>query len=65
MIPISIIILLKDSVLCVKDTEKEDELKAMVTAWEAEQPGRTKKVINTVTIEYSVEKLEMSTLTIY
>jgi len=49
----------------VKDTEKEDELKAMVTAWEAEQPGRTKKVINTVTIEYSVEKLEMSLLTIY
>jgi len=37
--------------LCVKDTEKEDELKAMVTAWETEQPGRTKKVDIVVAIE--------------
>ena len=29
-----------------KDTERVDELKSMVQAWEAEQPGRTKKVRN-------------------
>ena len=46
MIPSDIITMtsLQDIMLCVKDTEKEDELKAMVTAWETEQPGRTKKV---------------------
>ena len=27
-----------------KDTEKEDELKSMQTAWETQQPGRLKKV---------------------
>lgn len=27
-----------------KDSERMDELKGMVQAWEAEQPGRTKKV---------------------
>ena len=27
-----------------KDTEKEDELKSMQTAWETHQPGRIKKV---------------------
>ena len=28
----------------MKDTEKEDELKAMMDAWETKQPGRAKKV---------------------
>lgn len=27
-----------------KDTERADELKSMVQAWEVEQPGRGKKV---------------------
>ena len=43
----------QDTMLCVKDTEKEDELKAMVTAWETEQPGRTKKVVM-VAIQWDV-----------
>jgi len=34
----------------VKDTEKEDELKAMVNAWETDQPGRSKKVYWIMTI---------------
>lgn len=34
----------KECLDIAKDTEREDELKSMSQAWEAEQPGRRKKV---------------------
>ncbi len=34
----------KECLEVAKDTEREDALKSMAQAWEAEQPGRRKKV---------------------
>ena len=39
---------------CIKDTEKEDELKGMMDAWETQQPGRSKKVYWTRSLQLSV-----------
>ncbi len=36
----------KDNLMVAKDTEKADALRAMVQAWETEEPGRSKKAID-------------------